>query len=197
MLLGQIIYDYRRSHRLSQRQFAEKCGDLSHGYIWMVENNTNPNTKKPLTPSVDKVASLARGLGISTQELYRMADDLAPDLFSDPLTSNDIVANASSNQLTADEEKFLSNAAVVPAAKQVIQPSAHSSAATAPMDRPRPVLATPLLAYSCSAILFPPRFYSRLRTPQIYILIKHPPPCAFHQKQKITRSIPLRVCRFA
>lgn len=75
MTIGEIIKQYRETHGLSQRQFAEKCGDITNGYISMIEQGKNPSTGKPIVPSIDKVALLARGMGMSLHELIEIADD--------------------------------------------------------------------------------------------------------------------------
>lgn len=76
MTLGEIIKLYRKEHGLSQRQFAERCGDVTNGYISMVEVGRNPATGKPIIPSIDKLYSFARGMGISLHQLVEKADDM-------------------------------------------------------------------------------------------------------------------------
>lgn len=80
MLLGEIISNYRREHKLSQRQFAELCGDITNGYISMLENNRNPSTDKPIIPSIDKLKCIAHGMNMSLQSLLDLADDMPVDL---------------------------------------------------------------------------------------------------------------------
>lgn len=76
MTLGEIIKQYRDEHGLSQRQFADICGDMTNGYISMIEQGYNPSTKKPIIPSIDKVASFARAMGMSLHQLCKIADDM-------------------------------------------------------------------------------------------------------------------------
>ena len=80
MLLGELITNYRREHKLSQRQFAEICGGITNGYISMLENNRNPSTDKPIIPSLDKLKAIARGMNISLQALLEQADDMPVDI---------------------------------------------------------------------------------------------------------------------
>ena len=80
MTLGEIIADYLKKNKLSQREFAKQCGDVSYGYISMLIRNVNPATGKPIRPNIDKVASIAAGMGISLDELLRMADDFPMEL---------------------------------------------------------------------------------------------------------------------
>ena len=60
MKLGDIILNYRHEHSLSQRQFASKCNGLTNGYISMIENGLNPNSNKPIVPSLPKLKLLAK-----------------------------------------------------------------------------------------------------------------------------------------
>lgn len=80
MLLRELIIEYRKQNKLSQRQFAKKCGNLSNGYISMIENDLNPATNKSITPSIEKIASLANGMDLTFDELMSKADDLRIDL---------------------------------------------------------------------------------------------------------------------
>ena len=75
MTIGELIKQYREDHKLSQRQFAELCGDVTNGYISMVEQGKNPSTGKPIIPSIDKLAAFARGMGMSLHQLVEMTDD--------------------------------------------------------------------------------------------------------------------------
>ena len=75
MTIGEIVKQYRDEHGLSQRQFAERCGDITNGYISMIEQGKNPSTGKPIVPSIDKVTSLARAMGLTLHQLVDMADD--------------------------------------------------------------------------------------------------------------------------
>lgn len=69
MHIGDIIMNYRKTHGLSQREFASKCGGLTNGYISMLENGVNPNTNKPITPSLTKLEMLANGMDITLDSL--------------------------------------------------------------------------------------------------------------------------------
>ena len=74
MLLGQIVREYRTTHQLSTRRFAELC-DLTCGYISMIENEKNPKTGKPIAPNLETLAKLASGMGLSLDELLLMMDE--------------------------------------------------------------------------------------------------------------------------
>ena len=81
MKLGDLIREYRESHDLSQRQFAMQC-DLSNGYISILEKGVNPNTGKPVTPTLPQLKKLADGLHITLSELFEKVDDMPIELAS-------------------------------------------------------------------------------------------------------------------
>jgi len=80
MTIGEIIREYRKEHGLSQRQFASLCGDVSNGYISMIERGKNPVNGKPIILSVEKVAMFAHAMGMSMNQLVEMADDMPIDI---------------------------------------------------------------------------------------------------------------------
>jgi len=75
MKLGDLIKEYRESHDLSQRQFANQC-DLSNGYISILERGVNPNTGKPVTPTLPQFKKLADGMRMTLSELFERVDDM-------------------------------------------------------------------------------------------------------------------------
>ena len=72
MELRDIIKEYRSEHNLSQREFAARCRDISNSYISIIENDFNPHTGKPPRPSVDKLESIAEGMGLTLDDLLQM-----------------------------------------------------------------------------------------------------------------------------
>lgn len=76
MILGDIILNYRNSFvpKMSQRDFGKKCG-LSHTYIAALEKNIDPRTNKPISPTLDTIKYVSKGLNISIDELLKMLDD--------------------------------------------------------------------------------------------------------------------------
>lgn len=80
MTLGEIIKEYLEKNKLSQREFAKQCGDVSYGYISMLVRGTNPSTGNPIKPNISKVASIAAGMGVSLDTLLREADDFPLEL---------------------------------------------------------------------------------------------------------------------
>lgn len=79
MKLGDLIREYRDSHGLSQRQFANQC-DLSNGYISILEKGMNPSTGKPVTPTIPQLKKLADGMAMTLSELFEQVDDMPVDL---------------------------------------------------------------------------------------------------------------------
>lgn len=84
MRLGEIITQYCTDHGLSYRQFALQSG-VTNGYISMLVNGANPKTGKPLRPTVETYEKLARGMGMSLNNLFEVMDD-APVSLSAPST---------------------------------------------------------------------------------------------------------------
>ncbi len=80
MKIGEIIMAYLEEKDLSQRQFATLCG-LSNGYESMLENNCNPQTGEPLTPSLAMLKKIA-------VTMYRSLNDLMLPLDDMPVTLN-------------------------------------------------------------------------------------------------------------
>lgn len=77
MTLGDIIRKYRMEHgRMSQRDFAKLCGGaITCGYISMLENNYNPRTGKPISPSIATYEAVAKVVGIELNDLLDMVKD--------------------------------------------------------------------------------------------------------------------------
>lgn len=74
MTLGDLIYQYRVDHHISQRAFAQRC-NVSNVYISMLEKNNNPSTGKPIIPSITQLKAIASAMGYTLDEIMRMVDD--------------------------------------------------------------------------------------------------------------------------
>lgn len=70
MTLSDIVREYCKEHGVSYRRFADMCG-LTSGYITMLVKGENPNTGKPLRPTIDTYVKLADGMGITVSELFK------------------------------------------------------------------------------------------------------------------------------
>ena len=79
MTLGYFISKYRADHGLSQLKFAEICG-LSNGYISMLERGFNPNTNKPIVPSLMQLKKIADGMNMTVMRLLDEVEDMPIDL---------------------------------------------------------------------------------------------------------------------
>ena len=75
MTLGEYIKQYREEHGISQRKFIEMChGEMSTGYISMLEKNVNPATGKPVSPSIEVFKAVADATGVTLDYLMRKLD---------------------------------------------------------------------------------------------------------------------------
>lgn len=79
MKLSELIIEYRREHGISQRQIASQCS-LSTGYISLIEKEINPQTGKPMVPSLAVLNKLAKGMGITLDNLLSVCDDMPVDI---------------------------------------------------------------------------------------------------------------------
>lgn len=83
MTLAELISEYRQSHNLSQRQMGVQCG-LSTGYISLIEKEVNPQTGKPMVPTLTVLNKIAKGMGITIDELIATCDDMPVDMREKP-----------------------------------------------------------------------------------------------------------------
>lgn len=98
MTLKEYVLEYRKSHKISQRQFAAMC-DLSNGFISMLEKGDNPHTQKPITPSLPTLKKLANGMGISLDELLSVTDDIQLNLTAFDLEDSSAVGSFSDKEI--------------------------------------------------------------------------------------------------
>ena len=101
MKLSAIISDYRKRLQISQREFSRRCG-LSNTYISFIENETNPTTGKPMSPTLEQYQKLAAGMDMNVHQLFELLDVDAPvDLRPSPIPQS--VADA----LSPEEHELL------------------------------------------------------------------------------------------
>lgn len=79
MTLSQLIISYRNEHNISQRQMAAQCR-LSTGYISLIEKETNPQTGKRMVPTLTVLNKLAKGMGMTIDNLLTACDDMPVDI---------------------------------------------------------------------------------------------------------------------
>jgi len=77
MTLAEIISSYRATHGLSMDSFAEMC-KLSKGYISMLEKNENPQSKKPIIPSLETLKKISSSMSIDLNDLLSLLDGDQP-----------------------------------------------------------------------------------------------------------------------
>lgn len=75
MTLAEFVKERRGELRISQRELAKRSG-LSPTYIANIELGVNPSTGKPISPTIDAMQGLAKGLSVSYEELDRVARGL-------------------------------------------------------------------------------------------------------------------------
>ncbi|WP_288864278.1 helix-turn-helix domain-containing protein [uncultured Megasphaera sp.] len=74
MYIGELIKKYRLNHSISMQEFANASG-LSKAYIGMLEKIYNPQNQKPISPSLPKMQSIAKAMGLTIDELLPLLDD--------------------------------------------------------------------------------------------------------------------------
>lgn len=68
--LGQLIKEYRTSHKLSMGAFADCCG-LSKAYIAMLEANERPDSKHPPSPSIQTIVAIAAAMEMDVNDVLQ------------------------------------------------------------------------------------------------------------------------------
>lgn len=69
--IGEFIKKKRVEGGLSLRDFASLCG-LSHSYIDSLEKGFDPRTGKPLSPTMDTLEKITKGLSMSLDEFLKL-----------------------------------------------------------------------------------------------------------------------------
>jgi transcriptional regulator with XRE-family HTH domain len=74
---------------MSLRDFAHLCGDISHTQIDSIERGVDPRTGKAVKPTVETLAKIAKGTGVSVAYLAALANNEEPDetYYTDPETA--------------------------------------------------------------------------------------------------------------
>jgi len=74
--IGDIIMQYIHENGINQSDFAKKS-DLTKGYISMLINGINPQTKKPFTRlSGDTIVKLSKAMNMTVNELLEQMDNM-------------------------------------------------------------------------------------------------------------------------
>ena len=85
--LGKFVRERRGD--MSLRDFAKQCGDISHTQIDSIERGTDPRTGKPVKPTIETLAKIAKGTGVSISYLAALANNENPEqgYYTDPETA--------------------------------------------------------------------------------------------------------------
>ena len=74
MHIGLIIKEYRDRHNLSMADFA-KLANISKAYVSVLEKNKDPRNGKPIVPSIPTIENVAKGMGLTFDELFNRLGD--------------------------------------------------------------------------------------------------------------------------
>ena len=74
MKIGEIVKKYRVSSGLTMQEFADNIGKTK-GYISMLEKGRNPQTGRPITPTVDTLKKIASAMDVDFNLLLDQIDD--------------------------------------------------------------------------------------------------------------------------
>lgn len=113
MKLGEFVDKYLTEHKMSQRQFAKKCG-MSSGYISMIVNGVNPRSNTPIVPSLKSLNGIARGMNMTIDELFLAVDDMLVDMSGDKEKTTNLAEKGRQaefvdlfSRLTPEQQKML------------------------------------------------------------------------------------------
>lgn len=110
MKLGDVVFNYRNEHGLSQREFGRRC-DLSHVIIQFIEKGERSNGDRYI-PRFETIRKLAKGMGMSAEALITQCDDFDIDI-SVGLEETPIFKDMLQNQST-DEIMLLQAYRMIP-----------------------------------------------------------------------------------
>ena len=118
MKIGEVIKQYREEHNLSQREFARRC-DLSNAQISWLEIGIGSNGK-PVKPTFDTVRKVAKGMGISAEQLITQCEDFELDL-TDTIEQTPLVENfvKELSEYTPDERMLIQAYRMIPAEHRI------------------------------------------------------------------------------
>ena len=75
MKLGDKIKQFRLEKKLTMQQLADLSGK-SKGYISMLEKGINPQTQKPIEPSLEAIQSISKSLNVDLKDLISDTEDV-------------------------------------------------------------------------------------------------------------------------
>ena len=98
--LGEIINEYRKTHKMSMDSFANKSG-ISKPYISMLEKNYNPKSKKKIVPTIDTIAKCAKAMNMEFDDLFNALGTQKISTSHSPLIDETETLDNLANQLAA------------------------------------------------------------------------------------------------
>lgn len=99
MKLGDKIKQFRLEKKLTMQQLADLSGK-SKGYISMLEKGINPQTQKPIEPSLEAIQSIAKSLKVDLEDLISDTEDV----IRLPKLNNSVVENITDTVTKLNEE---------------------------------------------------------------------------------------------
>lgn len=73
MLIGEKINILRKENKLTMQELADRS-NLTKGYISMLEKGKNPQSGKPIIPSLDTVQSIASAFSLDLESFLENVD---------------------------------------------------------------------------------------------------------------------------
>lgn len=70
--LGEYLLNERKKRNMSLREFADLIG-ISHTYLKKLETGINPNTGKPVSPTIEMLSDISKSLHVSLEYLLEMS----------------------------------------------------------------------------------------------------------------------------
>lgn len=77
MTLGAWLKKYRTEHGLSMQKMADLCG-CSKAYVSVLEQEINPTTKKPVSPTIQILEKIATATGQDLDTFIKSLDGDQP-----------------------------------------------------------------------------------------------------------------------
>lgn len=99
MKLGEKIKSFRKERNLTMQQLGDLAGK-SKGYISILEKGINPQTKKPIEPSLDAIQNIAKALNVDLEELISDTEDI----IKLPKITNDTIEKITTTVQQLNEE---------------------------------------------------------------------------------------------
>ena len=84
--LGEYLLNERKKRNMSLREFADLIG-ISHTYLKKLETGINPNTGKPVSPTIEMLCDISKSLHVSLEYLLEMSGYLKVNNLADEYQS--------------------------------------------------------------------------------------------------------------